>query len=264
MKGARKCKCVIWAKGAVAEKSRPTSPQFPPALFSCSRFLNYLGAWNQLVAISHQHSYPGVFRRRLVVPVSFPWKETHFAKTLYTGKAQPSIYCLEKHWKIACKRCILTTQSAESWKNRQWYNRWALSKYKRQNEHYCTVHCRFLLLLSDLRRRKGNLPCEDVVISCWTIQSPSDIRKLLFEKKVKSASLNRSNSGHRSPAKHNWEYLNDKLTLLGHVNQMKFWPSVFTWVIWRVELCVMIRCLGCYFSFFLYSLFTWMFLCTSF
>ena len=74
--------------------------------------------------------------------------------------------------------------------------------------------------------------------------------KTLVWKKVKSASLNRSNSGHRSPAKHNWEYLNNKLTLLGHVNQMKFWLSVFTWVIWRVELCVMIRCLGCYFSFF--------------
>ena len=85
----------IWVrnlgKGGSGGKKPPYLSQFPPVLFSCSRFLNYLGAWNQLVAISHQHSYPGVFRRRLVVPVSFPWKETHFAKTLYTGKAQPSI-----------------------------------------------------------------------------------------------------------------------------------------------------------------------------
>ena len=88
-------------------------------------------------------------------------------------------------------------------------------------------------------------------------------KTFVWKQKWKSTSLNRSNSGHRSSAKHNWEYLNNKLTLLGHVNQIKLWLSVFTWVIWRVELCVMIRCLDYYFILCVCWLFTRMFLYAS-
>ena len=46
VKGTRKYERVICEKGRCC---RPSSPQFPP--FACSRFLNYLGAWNRLVLL---------------------------------------------------------------------------------------------------------------------------------------------------------------------------------------------------------------------